>query len=273
MTRFNTKTARATAKPKAQVTGVEVNHEGGTGFTHTVIGELYNLAVVNMVGQKTFYESGETRDARYNTLVETVAVQDWDWLRGMLPWLRSSANIRTASLTGAAHAVHARLAAGEYEGNADLIDAVVQRPDEVAEFIAYWHATFGRALPKPVKKGLERAVQRLYTERGVLKYDSAARGLRMADVLNLIHAQPRTEKGEGDWQGRLFQYLLDERGHRDGKLVDVPMIAARKELSALSIEDRHAFARRVKSGEAEAVAKFERAMAGQWEWAKSWLGA
>ena len=226
MARFNTKTTQP--KAKAPVTGTSVNHEGGTGFTLPERGELFNLAVVNFVGQDTFYEKGSDRDARYNGLIEHLAVNDWAWLSGMLPWLRSEANIRTASLTGAAHAVHARLEAGQYDGNAELIDAVIQRADEVAEFLAYWHATFGRNLPKAVRKGLEKAIQRLFTERNVLKWDSAARGLRMADVLNLVHAQPRTERGEEDWQGRLFRYLLDERGHKDGKLDGLPTIAARK---------------------------------------------
>lgn len=271
MTRFNAKTTQPRAK--APVTGTSVNHEGGTGYTLPEKGELFNLAVVNFVGQDTFYEKGSDRDARYNRLIEQVAVADWPWLRGMLPWLRSDANIRTASLTGAAHAVHARLEAGQYDGNAELINAVIQRADEVAEFLAYWHAAFGRNLPQAVRKGLEKAIQRLFTERNALKWDSAARGLRMADVLNLVHARPRTERGEGDWQGRLFRYLLDERGHKDGKLDGVPMIAARKELNSLSTEERHTFARRVRAGDVEATAKFERAMAGQWEWAKSWLGA
>lgn len=228
MARFNTKNAQATAAPKTRVTGPAVNHEGGPGFQHSQLGELYGLAVANFVGQDTFYEKGSDRDTRYNQLIEQVAVADWPWLSGMLPWLRSEANMRTASLMGAAHAVHARLAAGEYEGNAELIDAVIQRADEVAEFLAYWQHAYGRALPKAVRKGLEVAIQRLFNERNVLKWDSGARGLRMADVLNLVHAKPKTPRGEGDWQGRLFKYLLDERGHKDGDLSGVPMIAARK---------------------------------------------
>src|SRR5690348_11207558 len=139
MARFNTKTTQS--KAKAPVTGTSVNHEGGTGYTLPEKGELFNLAVVNFVGQDTFYEKGDARDARYNGLVESIAVADWPWLRGMLPWLRSDANIRTASLTGAAHAVHRRLEAGQYDGNAELVDSVIQRADEIGEFAAYWLTT------------------------------------------------------------------------------------------------------------------------------------
>lgn len=228
MSRFNTK-APSQPKAKAPVTGPAVNHEGGPGFVSDDRGELFRLAVVNFVGQDTFYESGEERDARYNRLIEAAAVADWQWLCGLLPWLRSDANIRTASLTGAAHAVHARLAAGEYEGNAELIDSVIQRPDEVAEFMAYWRGTFTGTMPKPVKKGLEEAARRLYTARSALKWDSAARGLRMADVINLVHPKPRDAEQEA-----LFKYLLDERHHKDGETERVPLIANRKQWYASS---------------------------------------
>lgn len=221
MARFNTKTVQP--KAKAPVTGTSVNHEGGTGYTLPDKGELFNLAVVNFVGQDTFYEKGTDRDARYNGLVENIAVADWPWLGSMLPWLRSEANIRTASLTGAAHAVHARLTAGQYDGNAALVDSVIQRADEIGEFAAYWLATFGGVMPKPVKKGLAMAMRRMYTARNVLKWDSGARGMRFADVINLVHPKPRDSEQEALWK-----YLLDERGHKDGKTDTVPMIAARK---------------------------------------------
>ena len=223
MARFNTK-APARPKAKAPVAGPAVTHEGGPGFQHSMLGELYGLAVLNFVGQDTFYESGDARDARYNQLVEAVAVADWQWLSGMLPWLRSEANMRTASLTGAAHAVHARLAAGQYEGNAELIDAVIQRADEVAEFVAYWRSAFGGPLPKPVKKGLATAMRCLYVARNVLKWDSSAHGMRFADVINLVHPTPCDGEQEALWK-----YLLDERHHRDGNIEQVPMIAARKQ--------------------------------------------
>lgn len=233
MSRFNQKSARPVAQPKTRVTGAAVNHEGGPGFTNSSLGELYNLSVVNFVGQDTFYEKGDTRDARYNGLVESVATGDWAWLSGLLPWLRSEANIRTASLTGAAHAVHARLAAGQYEGNDTLIDSVIQRADEVAEFLSYWRITFGKTLPQAVRRGLGMAIRRLYTPRAVLKWDSSARGLRMADVIELIHPKPVDSAQEA-----LFRYLLDERHHGDGNPELVRLVAARKAWYAASDRDK-----------------------------------
>jgi hypothetical protein len=53
------------------------------------------------------------------------------------------------------------------------VDSVLQRADEPGEALAYWTATYGRAIPKPVKHGIADAVGRLYTERSLLKYDNA----------------------------------------------------------------------------------------------------
>jgi hypothetical protein len=228
MARFNVK-AQQVGRAAIRTVGEGVNHEGGLGFVSDSKGELFRLAVVNFVGQDTFYESGKARDARYNKLIEAVAVADWPWLSGLLPWLRGEANIRTASVTGAAHAVHARLAAGEYDGNDTLIDGVLQRADEVAEFLAYWRETFGRAIPQAVRRGLGMAIRRLYTPRAVLKWDSPAHGLRMADVIELVHPKPQDAA-----QDALFKYLLDDRHHGDGNPELAGLIKARKEWYAAS---------------------------------------
>lgn len=43
-----------------------------------------------------------------------------------------------------------------------MIASVLRRPDEPGELLAYWTATYGRAVPKPVKRGIADAVRRIY---------------------------------------------------------------------------------------------------------------
>lgn len=233
MSKFNSLGVRpVTGKSHITTTGPATNAEGGPGFVSDAKGELFRLAVVNFVGENTFYESGADRDARFNGLVRQVALEDFEWLSGMLGWLRTGANMRSASLTGAAQAVQARIEAGEFDGNADLIDSVLQRADEPGEFLAYWQSQFdpeslhgNRAmrLPQAVRKGLEKAVVRLYTERAFLKWDSPKRGVRFADVIELIHPAPSAE-----WQGGLFKHILDDRHHGDATPYSaLPVIEAR----------------------------------------------
>lgn len=245
MSKFNRGPLRPRTQPLTQITGETRSYEGGPGFTRDDKSALFQLAVTNMVGENTFYESSRDRDARYAGLVRSLAVKDFSWLSQMLPWLRSEGNMRSAPLVGAAQAVHARLAEGLYEGNAELIDSVLQRADEPGELIAYWRTEFGKTLPKPVLKGLKAAVPRLYTERSVLKYDSAKAGYRLADVIELIHPDPVSEV-----QDAVFQHLLDQRHHGDSRVPSalMPMQDARTRwyakpdhLKLASIEDPDTF--------------------------------
>ncbi|MEV5830937.1 TROVE domain-containing protein [Spirillospora sp. NPDC052242] len=200
-------------------------HEGAPGYVRDAKGELFLLAVANMVGESTFYEKADDRDARYRELVHRVALDDPLWLLRMLKWLRAEGNMRSAPLVGACEMVKARLDAGadpimidDFDGSLPargidrrVIDVVCRRADEPGELLAYWTSTYGRAIPKPVKRGVADAVQRLYDERSLLKYDTASKGFRFADVIDLVHPSLAPEKA---WQGHLFQYALDRRHNR-----------------------------------------------------------
>lgn len=126
--------------------------EGAPGHLRTPQGELFLLAVSNMVGENTFYESAPDRDNRYAELVREVTLLDPEWTARFLGWLRGSANMRSAALVGAAEFTRARLDAGQAGLSRQVIDSVLRRADEPGELIAYWFATYGRALPKPIKR-------------------------------------------------------------------------------------------------------------------------
>ncbi|MFD7631493.1 TROVE domain-containing protein [Streptomyces sp. NPDC059851] len=216
-------------------------YQGGAGFVREPREELFLLAVGNFVSQRTFYESGEERDARYVRLVGELAVQDPVWTAGLLRWLRSEGNMRTASLVGAAAYVRARLAAGVFEGpsNRSVIDSVLQRADEPGELLAHWVSAYGRNVPQPVKRGIADAVRRLYTSPSLLKYDTASKAFRFGDVLNLVHASPDPGK---PWQGALFRYALDRRHHPERALPPVSdrLLTAHRALMESPVDVRRA---------------------------------
>lgn len=240
MARFNTRSTRPAVHSPVTTTGERTRTaEGATGFLRDEKSELFLLAVSNFVGQDSFYETGGQRDDRYTQLVRTLAVADPAWTAGLLGWLRSEGNMRTAALVGAAEFVKARLDADRGESglgdqmaieqqdagwNRRVIDSVLQRADEPGEMLGYWTSRYGRKLPKPVKRGIADAVQRLYNERALLKYDTDSKGYRFGDVLNLVHASPADDK---PWQGDLFAYSLDRR-HKRGTVPDpdaLPILA------------------------------------------------
>jgi TROVE domain len=143
---------------------------------------------------------------------------------------------------------------------------VLRRPDEPGEMLAYWTSRYGRAVPQPVKRGVADAVARLYDERAFLRYDSAARGFRFGDVIDLVHPSPAAAKTA--WQGDLFRWAITARHDRDeAPPVSLPAVRARWELSRMAPAERHRSVRQMLDGR-----RLERAAAGQWEWLLSWLG-
>ncbi|MEV0177269.1 TROVE domain-containing protein [Streptomyces sp. NPDC050803] len=267
MARFNSKAARAQPTSRVTSTGrILRTYEGGRGHERDARSELFLLAVANFVSQDTFYESGADRDDRFARLVRELAVTDPAWTAGLLGWLRGEGNLRTASIVGAAEYVKARLDAGATDGpsNRQVVDSVLRRPDEPGELLAYWTATYGRNVPKPVKRGIADAVRRLYGGKSLLKYDTASKGYRFGDILNLVHAAPDPDK---PWQGELFQYALDRRHNPETAVPPASnrTLVAHRELMALPVEDRRGVV--TSEGGAERLA----AAGMTWEALAGWL--
>lgn len=182
---------------------IDETYEGGTGHVRDAKSELFLLAVSNMVSENTFYESASDRDARFEALIHQVTKEDSDWVQRFIPWLRSEAWMRSASVVAAAE----YLKAGG-ENARQVIAKTLQRADEPAEILAYWSQRHGKNFPMALKRGVGDAVGRLYNEYAAQKYDSQGHAWRMGDVIELVHPVPTA-----GWQSELFKYLLDRR-HR-----------------------------------------------------------
>jgi TROVE domain len=233
-----------------------LTHEGGAAFTRDLESDLFLLAATNMVGEDTFYERADARDARFVALVREVTTTNPTFVARLVPYLRTTMLMRSAAIVMAAEYV----AAGGANGRA-VIAAALQRPDEPAEMLGYWLTTHGRNIPMPVKRGVADAVRRVYTERAALRYDGLSRQIRMADVIELVHPAPRD-----DAQSALFRWLLDRRHHDDAHADEtvLPVLAAAAELDAIAVDARRA-ALRERGSDALARAGFS------WERLSGWL--
>lgn len=171
MAKFNQTGARPTGVGviTSETTPSGNTYNGAPGYERDDKSALFLLAVSNMVGEPTFYETTNGRDRRFSDLVAKVAVADGDWFVRFIGWLRDGANMRSASLVAAAEGVKARLAAGVAGGNRQIVAGALKRPDEPGEMLAYWTTHYGRAIPKPIKRGVNDALGRLYNERALLK--------------------------------------------------------------------------------------------------------
>lgn len=227
MSKFNTATTRPTpASPViGEATPSGTTFEGGDGYARDTKSELFLLAVANFVGEPTFYEPAGDRDSRFVQLVHAATLDDPDWTARFLRWLRTDGHMRSAAIVGAAEFAKARRNAGLDGLSRQVIDSVLQRADEPGEMLAYWTTRHGRAIPRPIKRGVGDAVKRLYTQRSLLKWDSSTSRVRFEDVLNLTHPPADTEE-----QAQLYLYLL---GSRYGR-------RSTDELPALGMLRRHA---------------------------------
>jgi hypothetical protein len=222
MSKFNRQTVRSAAGRGPVTTGTVpagYTPEGRLGYAREIRGELFLLAVSNLVGQDTFYERARARDSRYVALVHEVALTDPAWLAAFLRWLRTEGNLRSAALVGGLEAAYAMVRSGLH-GSRAVVSSVLGRADEPGEALAYWLAKYGRKIPVPVKRGIADAAIDLYTEYALLKYDTASHGVRFGDVIELTHPGDRkaSQHLRGDWQGDLFKYALDRRHNRDNPL-------------------------------------------------------
>jgi hypothetical protein len=218
--------------------------EGGEAFARDPESELFLLAVTNMVGEDTFYERADKRDARFVELVHAVTASNPAFIAGadieagkvgLAQYLRETMLMRSAAVVMAAEYV----AAGGERGRS-VVARSLQRADEPAELLGYWLTRHGRNVPMPVKRGIADAARRLYTERAALRYDGRSRQVRMADVVEMTHPSPRDDR-----QSALFKYLLDRRHHDDARADAevLPVLAAAAALDVVPMDDRRAVLR------------------------------
>lgn len=231
--------------------------EGGDAFERDAKSDLFLLAVTNMVGEDTFYEDAATRDDRYTRLIHAVTEQDPDWVARFLPWLRQTANMRSASIVGAAEYIRA----GGPNGRS-VVKSVLQRPDEPGEILGYWMQAHGRNLPMPLKRGVADAItERLFNEVQALRYDGNAQGFRFGDVIDLVHPRPKNSA-----QSDLFRALLDRRHGRDDTYPNtLPVLHADMYLQAIEEPYRRKFLRTPRGKEMFETARWS------WERLSGWL--
>lgn len=228
MSRFNQAAAKTAVRSPVATESIPSGRtpQGAPGYARDPKSELFLLAVSHL-GDGSFYEDAKQRDDRFTGLVRQVATADPEWIARFIPWLRNSAGMRTASVVAAAEAAYAMLDTG-IPGGRKVIAGALRRADEPGELLAYWRSRYGRNVPKPVKRGVADAVQKLYSEYTLLKYDTASHGFRFGDVIDLCHPDP-----SAPWQGDLYEHALDRRHGRDNPVPEsLAMIRANQRLRA-----------------------------------------
>ena len=216
-------------------------HERAKGRAFGPEQELRRALMTCMLWEDQFYDDGISIAERIAALVPKVAPET---VAAVAIEAREDMKLRHAPLLivreMARHDGHKALVAS-------TLERIVQRPDELTEFLAiYWSDALGpmqqrktRAVSAQVKKGLARAFEK-FDAYQLAKYDRDG-AVRLRDVLFLTHAKPKDEAQEKIWkqlvEGKLSTPDTWEVGLSGGadKKTTFERLIAEKKLGALAL--------------------------------------
>ena len=157
-------------------------HEGAPARHISAEQELRRSVLACMLWEDQFYEDGVAIAGRIRELVPRVAAEK---VAALAVEAREKMKLRHAPLLlvreMARLATHRQLVA-------ETLLRVVQRADELSEFVALYWSEGKQPLSAQVKKGLAAAFTR-FDEYALAKYNRAT-PVKLRDVLFLTHAKP-----------------------------------------------------------------------------------
>lgn len=180
-----------------------LTHEGGKAKPITPEQELRRSVMACLLWENTFYECGEDIAARISRLSQDVPLEK---LSQISIEARSQMNLRHAPLLLVREmARHPQLKKSPSLVSKTLKE-VIQRADELAEFLAIYWRDGKTPLSAQVKKGLAAAFGK-FNEYHLAKYDREGT-VRLRDALFLSHAKPESQERE-DLYKRLVNGKLE----------------------------------------------------------------
>src|SRR5690349_14459666 len=188
------RTNRSASSALPDVAGVGgATYEGAPAHPLTDEQMLRRSVMACLLFEGEFYEDGETIGARIASLVPKVAP---DKVAAIAIEARSQMHLRHVPLL-----IVREMARASKEHRALVaatLEAVIQRADQLAEFVAIYWKEKKQPLSAQVKKGLARALQK-FDAYQLAKWNQD-HAVRLRDVLFLTHAKPRDEQQAANWK-------------------------------------------------------------------------
>ncbi len=171
---------------------------GAPAVSTTKVLQLQRLLNACMLWEDNFYIDGESVASAIQKLVhETPAEKCAD----LAIKARTEQKLRHAPLLVVREM--ARASAAHKALVADTLFAVIQRPDEITEFLAIYWKDGKQTISAQVKKGLARAFNK-FSEYQLAKWDKP-KDIKLRDVAFLCHAKPKDKD-----QGLLLAKLVNK---------------------------------------------------------------
>ena len=178
-----TNTARRTTAPRT--------HEGGAAKRIDAEAQLRRTLMACMLWEDTFYEDGQSVAERIRS---GVAALPLEVSAALAVEAREVMHIRHAPLLVAREMARQ---GGAVAG--DTIARVIQRPDELTEFLSLYWQDGKQPLSAQVKRGLALAFTK-FDAYGLAKYDQKDKAVRLRDVLFMTHPKPKDGEQADVWR-------------------------------------------------------------------------
>jgi hypothetical protein len=167
-------------------------HEGGAARAISVEQQLRRSVLACLLWEEQFYEDGVEIAGRIAKLIPQVEAEK---VAALAVEARENMKLRHVPLLLVREMARLKTHRAEVS---DTLAKVIQRADELAEFVAVYWKDGRQPLSGQVKKGLAAAFPK-FDEYALAKYDRAG-VVRLRDVLFLCHAKPRDEAQAELWK-------------------------------------------------------------------------
>lgn len=174
---------------KAPVVPARRTHEGAVAKRITPILELRRTVCACLLWEDSFYESGVSVADRIATLCQTT---NPDEIAALAIDARTAMKLRHVPL------LLARELARRKVNVAALLPQIIQRPDELTEFLALYWKDGKQPLAASVKRGLASAFTK-FSAYSLAKYNRAD-AIKLRDVLFMVHAKPNDAEQAATWK-------------------------------------------------------------------------
>lgn len=173
-----------------------LTHEGAQTYSMDPYCQLRRTVLTCMLWEPTFYETG---DATAQRIADLVRVVEPGLVAGLACEARSRMQLRHVPLFLLRELARRKGCGSFVEG---ALERVIQRADELSEFVAMYWKDKKQPLSAGAKRGLASAFWK-FDEYRLAKYNRDSK-VKLRDVLFMVHAKPKDAE-----QAALWKRLVD----------------------------------------------------------------
>lgn len=166
-------------------------HEGAPARRLTPLQTLRRSVLACLLWENAFYEDGEQIGERIARLAGEVNPED---VAALAIEAREQMKLRHAPLW-----LCRGLAKRRSPLVASTLERVIQRPDELAEFLALYWAGGKQPISAAAKRGLAAAFTK-FDAYQLAKYDRRGMAIKLRDVMFLVHPKPKDAAQAATWK-------------------------------------------------------------------------